>query len=201
MFDLINGIPIHPLVVHAVVVLIPIAAIGAIAIALKPAWRRPYGPLVVAAAALAAVLCPVATSSGEALEKHVGDPGEHAHLGDQLIWFVLPLAIFTLALVLLDRRQRAASATSAPVAVPVGSAVGGSGPRSTAEHGSTGAAAPASATAATSSTAVKVVAALAIIAGLATTFQAYRVGESGARAAWGDQVSSSSGSGSAESGS
>ena len=122
MFDLINGIPIHPLVVHAVVVLIPIAAIGAIAIALKPAWRRPYGPLVVAAAVLAAVLCPVATSSGEALEKHVGDPGEHADLGDQLIWFVLPLAIFTLALVLLDRRQRAASATSAPVAVPVGSA-------------------------------------------------------------------------------
>jgi uncharacterized membrane protein len=159
VFDLINGLPVHPLVVHAVVVLIPLAAVGAIAIALKPAWRRSHGPIVVAFAVLSAILCPVATSSGEALERHVGAPGDHAELGDQLIWFVIPLAIFSLALVLLDRRRRAVA-----------------------------------------STAVKVVAALAILAGLATTFQAYRVGDSGARAAWGDRVSSSSGPGSGESG-
>ena len=121
VFDLINGIPIHPLVVHAVVVLLPLAALGTIAIALRPAWRRRYGPLVVAAAALAAILCPVATSSGEALEKHVGDPGEHAELGDQLIWFVLPLLVLALALVLLDRRQRAAPR---PAASPNPSAAG-----------------------------------------------------------------------------
>ncbi len=54
MFDLINGIPVHPLVVHAVVVLLPLALLGTIAIAVKPAWRRPYGPLVVAAVAVSA---------------------------------------------------------------------------------------------------------------------------------------------------
>jgi uncharacterized membrane protein len=202
VFDLVNGLPIHPLVVHAVVVLIPLAAIGAIAIALKPAWRRSYGPLVVACAVLAAILCPIATSSGEALERHVGDPGQHADLGDQLIWFVLPLAIFTLALVLLDRRQRAAVSNPVPAAVPVGVPAGRPvGGTAAAAHGSTEAAAPASASGTPSPSVVKVVAALAVLAGLATTFQAYRVGESGARAAWGDQVSSSSGSGSAESGS
>lgn len=38
---------------------------------------------------------------------------------------------------------------------------------------------------------VRAVAALAVVAALATTVQVYRVGDSGARAAWGDQVSSS----------
>ena len=37
MFDLINGLPVHPLVVHAVVVLLPLAVIGTIAIAVSPA--------------------------------------------------------------------------------------------------------------------------------------------------------------------
>ena len=71
MFDLINGLPVHPLVVHAVVVLLPLATLGTLAIAVRPAWRRAYGPLVVACAAVATVLIPVATSSGEALENLV----------------------------------------------------------------------------------------------------------------------------------
>ena len=81
MFDLINGLPLHPLVVHAVVVLLPLAVLGTIAIAVRPAWRLSYGPLVVAIAAVATVLIPVSTSSGEALEKRVGDPGNHAAAG------------------------------------------------------------------------------------------------------------------------
>ena len=85
MFDLVNGLPIHPLVVHAFVVLLPLACLGTIALVVRPAWRRPYGLLVVAVAALSAVLIPVATSSGEALESHVGEPGAHAELGEQLL--------------------------------------------------------------------------------------------------------------------
>src|SRR6476661_238653 len=107
MFDLINGLPIHPLVVHAVVVLLPLATLGTIALVARPTWRRPFGPLLVAIAAVATVLIPVATSSGEALEKHVGDPGEHAELGDQLIWFALPMHVLLAALVGLDRRGSA----------------------------------------------------------------------------------------------
>lgn len=34
------GLPAHPLVVHAVVVLLPLAAVAAIAAALVPRWRQ-----------------------------------------------------------------------------------------------------------------------------------------------------------------
>jgi len=163
VFDLINGLPVHALVVHAVVVLLPLACLGTIAIAVRPAWRERYGVLVVACAAVSTVLIPVATSSGEALEKHVGNPGEHAELGDQLIWFAVPLLVLSLALVWLDRRQRAAEGKVT---------TGGSG-------------------AGTSSTRMRVVAVLALVAALATSVQVYRVGDSGARAAWQDRVQTS----------
>ena len=99
MFDLINGTPVHPLVVHAVVVLLPLAILGTILIAVVPRWRKPYGLLVVATAALATLLIPVATSSGESLEHRVGNPGEHAELGDQLIIFAIPLLLLVAVLV------------------------------------------------------------------------------------------------------
>lgn len=168
MFDLINGIPVHPLVVHAVVVLLPLALLGTIAIAVKPEWRRPYGPLVVAAVAVSAILTPVATSSGEELEHRVGDPGEHAEIGEQLIWFVLPLLALTLALVWVDRRATRTAALADGTE------------RSTTTRGTS-----------TASKLPTVLAVLAVVAALACTVQVYRVGDSGAKAAWGDSVSGS----------
>jgi len=162
VFDLFNGLPLHPLVVHAVVVLLPLAVLGTLAISVRPSWRGRYGPLVVACAALATALIPVATSSGEALEKRVGDPGGHAALGDQLIWFAVPVLLLSVALVVLHRR-----ATRAGVRGDTGAADGSS----------------------TRATPLTVVAVLAAVAALACGVQVYRVGESGARAAWGDSVS------------
>jgi uncharacterized membrane protein len=156
MFDLVDGLPVHPLVVHAVVVLLPLAVLGTLAIAVKPTWRATYGWLVVGIAAVATVLVPVATSSGEALEERVGDPGEHAELGDQLIWFAIALLLFSFLMVYLDRRRAAGKPAVGPSALPT------------------------------------VVTVLAVVAALATTVQVYRVGASGARAAWGDKVGSSS---------
>ncbi|MXG91821.1 DUF2231 domain-containing protein [Nocardioides flavescens] len=155
MFDLVNGLPVHPLVVHAVVVLLPLACLGTLAIALRPAWRERYGVLVVACAAVATVLIPVATSSGEALEKRVGDPGRHAELGDQLIWFAVPLLVLSLALVVLDRRQRRSVEPTGERRTPV---------------------------------LTRAVAVLALVAAIAASVQVYRVGDSGAKAVWGDQV-------------
>ena len=112
MFDTINGLPLHPLVVHGVVVLLPLAILGTIAIAVRPRWRTRYGFLVVASALVATILVPISTSSGEALEKRVGDPGEHAELGDQLLWFALVLLIAVTALVVLQwRKERAQTST------------------------------------------------------------------------------------------
>ena len=58
----------HPLVVHAVVVLLPLAALGVVALAVRPAWRGRFGVLVVVIAALATAAVPLATDSGESLE-------------------------------------------------------------------------------------------------------------------------------------
>lgn len=149
MFDLFNGLPVHALVVHGVVVLLPLAILGTIAIAVRRPWRAKYGPLVVGIAAVATALIPVATSSGGALENRVGDPGQHAALGDTLIWFAIPLLVLALGLVLLDRTGMRKGLTT-------------------------------------------VVAVLAVVAGVANGVQVYRVGDSGARAAWGDRVSAGS---------
>jgi len=105
MFDLINGIPVHPLVVHAIVVLLPLTVVGTIALAVVPRWRVTYGPLVIASALLSVVLLPVATSSGEELEERVGDVGEHAEMGEMLIWFAIPLLVLVAAMWWLARRQ------------------------------------------------------------------------------------------------
>jgi uncharacterized membrane protein len=158
VFDLIDGLPVHPLVVHAVVVLLPLAILGTLLIAARQRWRAAYGPLVVLLAAAAAVLMPVATSSGEALEKRVGDPGTHAQLGDQLIWFTIPLLVLVFALVVLERLDGATASSSR---------------EGHKRH-----------------TLTTVVAVLAVVAALASGVQVYRVGDSGARAAWGDRVAS-----------
>lgn len=91
------GLPLHPLVVHAVVVLIPLSAIGLLAIVLVRRWRAPYGPLVLAGLFLAAVFAFVAESSGESLAQTVGQPGSHAQWGERLP--AASAAAFVLALV------------------------------------------------------------------------------------------------------
>lgn len=168
MFDLVNGLPVHALVVHAVVVFLPLAALGTLAMAVRPAWRLRYGHLVVLAAAVGTALVPVATSSGEELAKRVGEPREHAELGDTVLWFAIPVLVLALALWLVERwRARGAAAGGSSPGSPRGSG----GPSPLVRHG---------------------VAVLAAIAAIALTVQIVRVGDSGARAAWGDRVSSAS---------
>lgn len=65
------GLPAHPLVVHAAVVLLPIAAVGTLVVAAVPQARRHYAPLVLAASLVATVAVGLAQSSGEELEDHV----------------------------------------------------------------------------------------------------------------------------------
>ena len=162
MFDTFNGLPLHPLVVHGVVVLLPLAMLGTIAIAVRPRWRHRFGLLVLGLAAAGTLFIPIATSSGEALEEHVGDPGEHAELGDQLIWFALPMLVLVAVLVFLDRRGRTNGQWPAP---------GEPSPRSGL---------------------ITVIAVLAVVASVGVGVQVYRVGDSGARAVWSEEVSSAS---------
>lgn len=114
MLDLVNGLPVHALVVHAVVVLLPLAALGTVVIALVPAARRRYGWLVVALAAVANAAVPLATGSGEALAARVGNPGRHAELGETLPFLAVPLLVLAAAVVVLGARRERDGARGGP---------------------------------------------------------------------------------------
>ncbi|MFD1504244.1 hypothetical protein FE374_04150 [Georgenia yuyongxinii] len=191
LFDLVTGLPVHALVVHAVVVLLPLVVAGTIAVALIPRWRRPYAPVVALLATAATAIIPVATQSGLALMRRVGPPaGAHQTLGQQLIWFALPLTVLLWALVIADVRSRRVTdrvGQRQPVGAQVPAASNGGGSRLTTAQAATSvhnggshtpAAGPARVT--------NVIAVLALIAALATGFQVFRVGDSGARSVWGD---------------
>ena len=107
-FDLVNGIPVHPLVVHAAVVLIPLTALGLIMMAIWPRFSARHGWLVVASGVVAAVSSVAAKESGEVLEGRVGEPGyDHAELGDVMPIFAAVLLAVVVVLWLIDRRTRA----------------------------------------------------------------------------------------------
>ncbi len=109
MLDTVFGLPVHPLIVHATVVLVPLAALSVLLSALWPRFRAwaGWGPAALSVVALA--LTPLSTSSGEELEHRLGRNQlieEHAQLGDLLLWAVLPLALLAVATWWLRRSGR-----------------------------------------------------------------------------------------------
>ncbi|GAA3244206.1 hypothetical protein GCM10017691_49980 [Pseudonocardia petroleophila] len=109
----VAGVPAHPLLVHAVVVLLPLAALGAVAVAVRPAWARPYGPLVAAGALAGAVTALLARVAGEQLEDAIEiTPGfepvieQHERFGTFTVFAAWPFAVLAVAAFLLARRDR-----------------------------------------------------------------------------------------------
>ena len=101
------GLPAHPLVVHAAVVLVPLAAAGTVVIALSSRARRRFGSVVVALGIAAFAFTLLAESSGEPLEERLAESElveAHAELGEAMAWFALPIAVSAAGLVVLDRR-------------------------------------------------------------------------------------------------
>ncbi|MEO6086447.1 MAG: DUF2231 domain-containing protein [Umezawaea sp.] len=111
------GLPLHVLVVHAVVVLVPLAVLGTVVVALWPAARRRHGWLVVGVTAAATVSVPIASGSGEDLRDRLVPTDlirEHAHLGDQLLVFVAVLFAVSTALVWFTRHDEPTATRRAP---------------------------------------------------------------------------------------
>ena len=115
MPDEILGIPLHPLVVHATVVFVPLAVLATLVFAVMPRWRRGYGWLIVAVSLVALVLVPLTTRSGKRLRDglELGGPvlekiQEHEQMGDRVIWAVAPMFVFNLAAMLMVRAGRPA---------------------------------------------------------------------------------------------
>jgi drug/metabolite transporter (DMT)-like permease len=104
LLDTFSGLPVHALVVHAVVVLVPLAALGGIIMAVWRSFSRRFAPLVVIVAGMAAGSALVAKESGEKLATRLGGgPPTHMQLGT---WMpIIAGALFILILVywLVDR--------------------------------------------------------------------------------------------------
>ena len=113
----VDGIPAHPLLVHAVVVLLPLAALGGLVIAARATWRRRFGVAVLLLTAAGVAAVPLATRTGDQL-KAVLPPNpkieRHAELGNNLLPFALAFGVAVLLLViagrLADRERDAAAA-------------------------------------------------------------------------------------------
>ncbi len=165
----LNGLPAHILLVHAVVVLLPLAALILAASALRPAIaRRMAGPNAVLAAVVLG-LVPLTTDAGEWLERRVPETTalrEHTELGDTALYVAIPVAVLA---VIVWWRTRESRRTGAQVAVGPGTAT--RTPRRTF-------------LAPTSSTIGVVIAVLAVVAAAATLYDVYLIGDSGAQASW-----------------
>jgi len=127
VFREFNGLPLHVLVIHAVVVLVPLLALFAIAYGLLPRWRHRLDWAVAALAVITPAVAWVATESGEELEGILRAKGyppdrlqqisEHAEYGDTLFWFSLGLGAAALLLVL--SASRFARARNLPRWLPI----------------------------------------------------------------------------------
>lgn len=103
----IFGLPLHPLVVHAAVVLLPLAALGALVIAVSARARKRYGSLVVLGSFVAAGAVVGSRLTGEALlggtQAGAGILGTHVAWGLIAPVPAMALAVSSLLLMLAGR--------------------------------------------------------------------------------------------------
>jgi uncharacterized membrane protein len=131
------GIPMHPLLVHFVVVFVPLLVLAALAYALVPTLRARVGWLLVGLAVIAPLCALAAKISGDAFRARLAgrhasaqllsQVDSHRHLGTILVWVAAALGLVSLLLVLLPERVPAVKQSKALslglVAVTVGLSV------------------------------------------------------------------------------
>jgi len=115
VFDQINGMPVHALVIHAAVVFVPLLALVAIVYAVVPRWRAKVGWAAVLLAIAAPATAWVAKLSGQELRERLVADGlsgaplagidDHMGFGTLTLYFSLGLAAVTLIMVFLTLRR------------------------------------------------------------------------------------------------
>lgn len=129
MFDSIGDMPLHPLVIHAVVVGAPLAALLGILFVVPRFrnWAR-WSVAVVAVGSFAAAL--VAKESGEALQRNLDITpstekvgpiiAQHSMLADQLVWILAGYAVLAvLNALVVTRASRAGAVRTVDRVLPV----------------------------------------------------------------------------------
>jgi hypothetical protein len=158
VFDQVNGLPLHVLVVHAAVVLTPLAALLGLLFALVRPWRWLLRWPLVASASLAVGTVFAAEQSGEVFRERLGLPAEviHAHAAAGALLFDATIVYLVLAAV-------------------AALALGGPSPLRSGRGGRSGV-----------PPVLQAVVAVALVIGvLGLSYQVFKTGESGARAVWG----------------
>jgi hypothetical protein len=96
----INGLPLHPLIVHAVVVLVPLGALSAILFALVPRWRwlLRWPTLLLALGAVVATRLAVISGGQLRSDRDLGGPllDRHMAWGHRLEYSVWVFAVIAL---------------------------------------------------------------------------------------------------------
>ena len=110
MFDTFQGLPVHALVLHAAVVLVPLTALLTVLVAVVSRWRLRGAWPVVAGNVITVVTVFVAVQSGEALKERL--PGnelisQHAERGNSMTLFALALLVASVLVALVRRRSGA----------------------------------------------------------------------------------------------
>jgi hypothetical protein len=130
----VDGVPSHPLIVHAVVVLIPLAVIGTIGIAVWPAMRRYFALTVLAVGVVGGLAVPVAVATGKNFRDRLGAAQivrTHQAFAHKLLWWTLAFVIVLIVMVVLDLARRLgpaqAAVTSASAGEPFPGSSGGGG--------------------------------------------------------------------------
>ncbi|MEZ5218602.1 MAG: DUF2231 domain-containing protein [Ilumatobacteraceae bacterium] len=100
------GLPAHPFLVHAAVVLTPLIAVVTAIAMIRPVWRVRAGWWIVAAGVFAQICLLLAKSSGEAFQEAIDLPVErHATLAETTVVLGFLFVAATAAAVFLSRRR------------------------------------------------------------------------------------------------
>jgi hypothetical protein len=131
VLDTFDGLPVHALVVHATVVLLPLMSIVTMVVAALPRWRRSLATYVAIADGLLVPLTYVTIESGENFQARLSalaggsEPvaAEHGERGHLMLYFAIALFVAGLAVAAFARRGGVLSVLSLVLAVVVGASV------------------------------------------------------------------------------
>ena len=139
MLDTIFGLPVHALVIHAVVVLIPLCALGVVVMAVWAVWRERLRLPVWLLLVVGGFSTLLAKQSGEKLQARVSTPGNpvqrqlinhHVSIGTQAVVVVFVFCVAVTVWLYLDWRPPAgmsATVTKVMSVVAVVAAVAATG--------------------------------------------------------------------------
>ena len=116
LFTTFRGIPVHPLIIHAAVIFIPLQIAAAIIYGFVPAWRRQIWWAVLGLAIVGPASAWAAKFSGEAFEQRliqrnfspniIAQVNNHSSYAGVLAYLVLALGVVMLVQVWLGTRTR-----------------------------------------------------------------------------------------------